>query len=113
MELLEKAGIEQLETTVFEIMSWSDAQVKDIIAVLSNPLLAILTGFAITAIIQSSSASVGILISMAGAGLITDLPMVFFMILGCNIGSCVTALIVSLSGRKEAKRTAIDTSSHI
>lgn len=82
-------------------------QVKDVIAVLSNPFLAIFTGFAITAIIQSSSASVGILITMASAGLITDLPMVFFMILGCNMGSCVTALLVSLSGRKEAKRTAL------
>lgn len=82
-------------------------QVKDVIAVLSNPFLAMFTGFAITAIIQSSSASVGILITMASAGLITDLPMVFFMILGCNMGSCVTALIVSLSGRKEAKRTAL------
>lgn len=98
-------GISTMSSSMEELKQ--SQQVKDIIAVLSNPLLAILTGFAITAIIQSSSASVGILISMAGAGLITDLPMVFFMILGCNIGSCVTALIVSLSGRKEAKRTAL------
>ena len=82
-------------------------QVMDVIKALNNPFLAILTGFAITAIIQSSSATVGIIITMAAAGVITELPMVFFMILGCNIGSCVTALLVSLSGKKEAKRTAL------
>ena len=82
-------------------------QVMDVIKTLNNPFLAILTGFVITAIIQSSSATVGIIITMAAAGVITELPMVFFMILGCNIGSCVTALLVSLSGKKEAKRTAL------
>ena len=82
-------------------------QVMDVIKALNNPFLAILTGFVITAIIQSSSATVGIIITMAAAGVITELPMVFFMILGCNIGSCVTALLVSLSGKKEAKRTAL------
>ena len=82
-------------------------EIMDVIKALNNPFLAILTGFAITAIIQSSSASVGIIITMAAAGVITELPMVFFMILGCNIGSCVTACIVSLSGKKEAKRTAL------
>ena len=82
-------------------------QVMDVIKALNNPILAVLTGFAITAIIQSSSATVGIIITMAAAGVITELPMVFFMLLGCNMGSCVTALIVSLSGKKEAKRTAL------
>lgn len=82
-------------------------QVKDVIATLSNPFLSLLVGFALTAVIQSSSATVGIIIAMAGAGVITDLEMVFFMVLGCNIGSCVTALIVSLSGKKEAKRAAL------
>ena len=82
-------------------------QVMEVIKALNNPFRAILTGCAITAIIQSSSATVGIIITMAAAGVITELPMVFFMVLGCNIGSCVTALLVSLSGRKEAKRTAL------
>lgn len=82
-------------------------EIMEVIKALNNPLLALLTGFAITAIIQSSSATVGIIITMAAAGVITELPMVFFMVLGCNIGSCVTACIVSLSGKKEAKRTAL------
>lgn len=82
-------------------------EIMDVIKALNNPFFAVLTGFGITAIIQSSSATVGIIITMAAAGVITELPMVFFMVLGCNIGSCVTALIVSLSGKKEAKRTAL------
>ena len=96
-------------STMSEAMSAvkQSTEVMDVIKALNNPFLAIFTGFAITAIIQSSSASVGIIITMAAAGVITELPMVFFMILGCNIGSCVTALIVSLSGKKEAKRTAL------
>lgn len=96
-------------STMSEAMSAvkQSTEVMDVIKALNNPFLAILTGFGITAIIQSSSASVGIIITMAAAGVITELPMVFFMILGCNIGSCVTALIVSLSGKKEAKRTAL------
>lgn len=98
-------GIGNMSEAMGELKT--SAQVKDVIAKLSNPVLALVTGFAITAIIQSSSASVGILITMAASGLITDLPMVFYMILGCNIGSCVTALIVSLSGKKDAKRSAL------
>ena len=96
-------------STMSEAMSAvkQSTEVMDVIKALNNPFLAIFTGFGITAIIQSSSASVGIIITMAAAGVITELPMVFFMILGCNIGSCVTALIVSLSGKKEAKRTAL------
>lgn len=98
-------GISQMSEAMSKVKE--SEQIMDVIKALNNPFLAILTGFGITAIIQSSSASVGIVITMAAAGVITELPMVFFMILGCNIGSCVTALIVSLSGKKEAKRTAL------
>lgn len=98
-------GISQMSEAMSKVKE--SEQIMDVIKALNNPFLAILTGFGITAIIQSSSASVGIVIAMAAAGVITELPMVFFMILGCNIGSCVTALIVSLSGKKEAKRTAL------
>ncbi|SHJ24146.1 Na/Pi cotransporter family protein [Hespellia stercorisuis] len=72
---------------------------------LTNPMLAILVGFAITAVLQSSSATVGIVILMANQGLLafTICP---FLILGCNMGSCVSALIASLGGKKDAKRAA-------
>ena len=72
---------------------------------LSNPFLAVLVGFVVTAVLQSSSATVGILILLATQGLI-DVSICFFIILGCNIGSCVSALLASISGNKDAKRTA-------
>ncbi len=72
---------------------------------LSNPFAAILVGFGITAVLQSSSATVGIVILMASQGLL-NFPICFFLILGCNMGSCVSALIASLGGKKDAKRAA-------
>ena len=72
---------------------------------LTNPLAAILVGFGITAVLQSSSATVGIVILMASQGLL-NFSICFFLILGCNMGSCVSALIASLGGKKDAKRAA-------
>ncbi|MDO5573493.1 MAG: Na/Pi cotransporter family protein [bacterium] len=73
---------------------------------LRNPFLAVLVGFILTAIIQSSSVTVSIVLLMANQGLLT-LPMCCFIIMGCNIGSCVTALLASLAGKKDAKRAAL------
>lgn len=72
---------------------------------LSNPFFAVLMGFLITAIIQSSSATVGIVLVMASQGLIA-LEMCFYIILGCNMGSCVSALLASIGSKKTAKRAA-------
>ncbi len=72
---------------------------------LKSPYMAVLVGFAITAILQSSSATVGIVILMATQGLL-NFPVCFFLILGCNIGSCVSALLASIGGKKDAKRAA-------
>ena len=72
---------------------------------LSNPFIAVIVGFIVTAVLQSSSATVGILILLATQGLIS-VSICFFIILGCNIGSCVSALLASISGNKDAKRTA-------
>lgn len=72
---------------------------------LTNPLAAILVGLCVTSVLQSSSATVGIIILMANQGLL-EFAICPFMILGCNIGSCVSALLASLSGRKDAKRAA-------
>ncbi len=79
---------------------------KEIFATLSNPLLGILAGAVITAIIQSSSASVGILQAIASTGAITYSSAIP-IILGQNIGTCVTSLIASLGTSKNAKRTAM------
>ena len=72
----------------------------------SNPLLGMLAGLILTAIIQSSSASVGILQALCQSGVVgfsTALPI----IMGQNIGTCVTAMISSVGANKNARRTAL------
>ncbi|CZT56309.1 Na/Pi cotransporter family protein [Solibaculum mannosilyticum] len=71
-----------------------------------NPLIGILVGALFTAIIQSSSASVGILQALAMQGLI-GLDGAIFVLCGQNIGTCVTALISSIGANKTARRAAI------
>ena len=72
----------------------------------SNPLLGIIVGAGVTAIIQSSSASVGILQSLAVAGLIPFNSAVY-IIMGQNIGTCVTAMLSSMGAKKNAKTAAL------
>ncbi|MEE1343046.1 MAG: Na/Pi cotransporter family protein [Lachnospiraceae bacterium] len=72
----------------------------------SNPLLGILAGTIVTAIIQSSSASVGILQTLAINGIVNWRSAVF-VTLGQNIGTCVTALLSSAGANKTAKRAAV------
>lgn len=71
-----------------------------------NPLLAILVGAGVTAIIQSSSASVGILQSLAAVGLI-PFNAAIYIIMGQNIGTCVTAMMSSMGAKKNAKTAAL------
>lgn len=71
-----------------------------------NPLLGILAGAVVTAIIQSSSASVGILQSLAAAGLV-PFSAAIYIIMGQNIGTCVTAILSSIGAKKNAKTAAI------
>lgn len=80
--------------------------IVELLKSLRNPFAAMMVGFVITAILQSSSATVGIVILMASQGLLafTICP---FLVLGCNMGSCVSALIASLGGNKDAKRAAM------
>ncbi|MBQ8184759.1 MAG: Na/Pi cotransporter family protein [Lachnospiraceae bacterium] len=79
--------------------------IVDTLASLTNPFLAVLMGFIITAIIQSSSVTVSIVLLMAQQGLL-ELGICFYIILGCNMGSCISALLASLSGKRVAKRAA-------
>ncbi len=72
----------------------------------SNPVLGILTGLIVTAIIQSSSASVGILQTLAANGVVTWNSAIYIT-LGQNIGTCVTALLSSLGAHRTAKRAAV------
>lgn len=73
---------------------------------ITDQALAILTGFGITAIIQSSSATTGILIALASQGLL-PIESAFPVLLGTNIGTCVTAMISSVGANKTAKRAAL------
>ena len=71
-----------------------------------NPILGILAGAVFTAIIQSSSASVGILQALAGSGVI-GLSSAAFVLFGQNIGTCITALLASVGTSRNAKRTTV------
>lgn len=71
-----------------------------------NPFLGILTGTIFTALIQSSSASVGILQALAGSGVI-QLNSAAFILFGQNIGTCITALLASIGAGKNAKRATL------
>ena len=71
-----------------------------------NPLLGILAGMIFTAVIQSSSASVGILQALAASGIVT-LNSAAFILFGQNIGTCITALLASVGANRNAKRTTI------
>lgn len=75
----------------------------------SNPIVGIFFGAIFTAIIQSSSATTGILITFANSGII-HFSSAFYIILGTNIGTCITSIISSIGANKNAKRVAI---SHI
>ena len=72
----------------------------------NNPLLGILAGALVTAIIESSSASVGILQSLAAAGLV-PFSAAIYIIMGQNIGTCITAILSSLGAKKNAKTAAL------
>lgn len=78
----------------------------DFVTNFSNPLLGILVGAVFTAIIQSSSASVGILQALAMSGVI-NLHSAVFVLFGQNIGTCITALLASIGTTRNAKRTTV------
>ena len=72
----------------------------------SNPLLGILAGTVFTAVIQSSSASVGILQALASSGVISYSSSVF-VLFGQNIGTCITAVLAAIGTNRNAKRTTL------
>lgn len=72
----------------------------------SNPILGILAGAGFTAVIQSSSASVGILQALANSGVI-GLSSAVFVLFGQNIGTCITAVLASIGTNRNAKRATI------
>ncbi|MDE7431624.1 MAG: Na/Pi cotransporter family protein [Lachnospiraceae bacterium] len=79
-------------------------QFTDILTMFSNPILGMIAGLVLTAVIQSSSASVGILQALCGAGL--SYSSAIPIIMGQNTGTCITALLSSIGANKNAKRAA-------
>lgn len=83
-----------------------NAQFIQLMSSVSNPFIAILVGAVFTAVIQSSSASIGILQALASSGVI-GLQSSAFILFGQNIGTCITAFLASLGANRNAKRTTI------
>ena len=84
----------------------NDAAFHSILTMFENPILGVLAGLVLTAIVQSSSASIGILQSLSTTGAITygtAIPI----ILGQNIGTCVTAMLSAIGANKNGKRAAV------
>ena len=79
---------------------------KGIFSAIDFPLLLILVGVVFTALIQSSSAATGVVITMVGTG-VMELELALFIVLGANIGTCVTALLASAGANPNAKRVAL------
>ena len=94
------------------MMSFSMSPLRDsepfirIMSTFSNPLLGILAGAAFTAVIQSSSASVGILQALASSGVISYASSVF-VLFGQNIGTCITAVLAAIGTNRNAKRATL------
>lgn len=81
-------------------------KIVEFLAKISNPALLLLFGIAFTALIQSSSAVSGIVVTMSVAGLLS-FDQGLYIILGSNIGTCITSLIASIGTNTNAKRTAV------
>jgi phosphate:Na+ symporter len=79
---------------------------SDIMTSLNNPILGMLVGLGLTTVVQSSSASIGLLQALAGQGLI-NINIAFPILFGDNIGTTTTALISSIGANKTAKRAAV------
>lgn len=79
---------------------------QDLFKAIDFPLLLILCGMVFTALIQSSSAATGIFITMVGTGAL-GLDNAIFLVLGSNIGTCITAILACLGASTNAKRTAL------
>ena len=84
----------------------SEGLIDNILSSINSPLLGLLLGAVITAIIQSSSASVGILMALGAAGAIS-IEQAIFMVYGMNIGACMPAFLSAIGAKRNAKQVAV------
>ena len=80
---------------------------QKVLAAFENPMLALLAGLVFTAVIQSSAATIGIIIAMFHGGVNMAFDTAVFLVLGSNVGTCSTALLSSLAASRESKRAAL------
>lgn len=97
-------GMEMMSSAMYPLRE-SEAFIN-LMTQFSNPIVGILVGMIFTALIQSSSASVGILQTLAMSGLI-GLPSAVYVLFGQNIGTCITAVLASVGTSRRAKQTTI------
>ncbi len=92
-----------------ENLKWmgESAAFTSIVDKLSFPLIGLIVGIIFTGIIQSSSASVGIMMALAMAGVVTSLDQVVFVIFGFNVGACSAALLSSMGANRTSKQIAL------
>ena len=83
-----------------------ESMFQNVFSVIDFPLLLIFVGVIFTALIQSSSAATGVVITMVGTGVL-PLDLALFIVLGANIGTCVTALLASVGANANSKRVAL------
>jgi len=80
---------------------------RSVLAAFENPMLALLAGLLFTAIIQSSAATIGIIIALYHGGVSIAFDTAVFLVLGSNIGTCSTALLSAIASNRESKRAAL------
>ncbi len=97
-------GMDTMSTAMAPLRD--SAEFASLVSNFQNPIIGILVGAIFTAIIQSSSASVGILQALAMSGVVT-LPQAIYVLFGQNIGTCITAVLAAIGTGRNAKRTTI------
>ena len=84
----------------------SDGAIDNILSSVNNPIIGLLLGMVITAVIQSSSASVGILMALGAAGAI-GIDQAIYMVYGMNLGACMPAFLSAMGAKRNAKQVAV------
>ncbi len=97
-------GMDTMTDAMRPLRDWE--AFRNMMATATNPVVGVLVGAGVTALLQSSSASVGILQALAGSGVVS-LEASLFILFGQNIGTCVTALMASVGTTNTAKRAAV------
>ena len=97
-------GLASISEAMVEVKE--DQMAMAVLGSLENHLLAVIVTTILTAIIESSSVMVSIILLLCKGGLL-DIHVCLFMILGCSIGGCAPALLTSMQGKKDAKRAAL------